>query len=111
MLENLWIILGLVCLVVVIGLGVYEFFKLEKEKRLEMVREWLLLAVIEAEKQLGGGTGQIKLRFVYDMFISKFKILATLISFNHFSLMVDEALEKMREMLSSNKQLKEYVEK
>lgn len=111
MLENIGIIVGIICLLVIIGLGIYEFFKLEKEKRLQVVREWLLLAVVEAEKQLGGGTGQIKLRFVYDMFISKFKILSTLISFGYFSSMVDEALDQMKSMLLTNQQLKEYIEK
>lgn len=111
MLENIGVIIGTICLLVVIGLGTYEFFKLEKEKRLLVVEEWLLLAVVEAEKQLGGGTGQIKLRFVYDMFISKFKFLSMLISFEHFSLMVDDALDQMREMLLTNQQLKEYIEK
>ena len=111
MLENIGMLVGIVGLLIIIGLGMYEFFKLEKSKRLNMVREWLLLAVVKAEKQLGGGTGQIKLRFVYDMFIDKFKILSMLISFNQFSSMVDEALDQMKEMLSTNQQLKEYIEK
>lgn len=111
MLENIGILVGIVGLLIIIGLGVYEFFKSEKSKRLNMVREWLLLAVVKAEKQLGGGTGQIKLRFVYDMFIDKFKFLSMLISFSQFSSMVDEALDQMKEMLSTNQQLKEYIEK
>lgn len=111
MLENIGILVGIVGLLIIIGLGMYEFFKLEKSKRLNMVREWLLLAVVEAEKQLGGGVGKIKLRFVYDMFIDKFKFLSMLISFNQFSSMVDEALDQMKEMLSTNQQLKEYIEK
>lgn len=111
MLENIGILVGIVGLLIIIGLGMYEFFKLEKSKRLNIVREWLLLAVVKAEKQLGGGTGQIKLRFVYDMFIDKFKFLSMLISFNQFSSMVDEALDQMKEMLSTNQQLKEYIEK
>ncbi len=111
MLENIGMLVGIVGLLIIIGLGMYEFFKLEKSKRLNMVREWLLLAVIKAEKQLGGGVGQIKLRFVYDMFIDKFKFLSMLISFNQFSSMVDEALDQMKEMLLTNQQLKEYIEK
>lgn len=111
MLENIGILVGIVGLLIIIGLGMYEFFKLEKSKRLNMVREWLLLAVVKAEKQLGGGTGQIKLRFVYDMFIDKFKFLSMLISFGQFSSMVDEALDQMKEMLLTNQQLKEYIEK
>ena len=111
MMENIAVIIGICCVVGVIGFGIYQFVKLEKDKQLEIVKEWLLLAVVEAEKKLGGGTGQIKLRYVYDMFIEKFKFLALMITFEQFSVMVDMALDKMRLMLSSNEKLKDYVEK
>lgn len=109
--ENIAVIIGICCVIGVIGFGIYQFIKLEKDKQLEIVKEWLLLAVVEAEKKLGGGTGQIKLRYVYDMFIEKFKFLALMITFEQFSVMVDMALDKMRLMLSSNEKLKDYVEK
>lgn len=111
MMENIAVIIGICCVIGVIGFGIYQFIKLEKDKQLEIVKEWLLLAVVEAEKKLGGGTGQIKLRYVYDMFIEKFKFLALMITFEQFSVMVDMALDKMRLMLSSNEKLKDYVEK
>ena len=111
MMENIAVIIGICCVIGVIGLGIYQFIKLEKDKQIEIVKEWLLLAVVEAEKKLGGGTGQIKLRYVYDMFIEKFKFLALMITFEQFSIMVDMALDKMRLMLSSNEKLKDYVEK
>ena len=111
MMENIAVIIGICCVVGVIGFGIYQFLKLEKDRQLEIVKEWLLLAVVEAEKKLGGGTGQIKLRYVYDMFIEKFKFLALMITFEQFSVMVDMALDKMRFMLSSNEKLKDYVEK
>ena len=111
MMENIAVIIGICCVIGVIGFGIYQFIKLEKDKQLEILKEWLLLAVVEAEKKLGGGTGQIKLRYVYDMFIEKFKFLALMITFEQFSIMVDTALDKMRLMLSSNKKLKDYVEK
>ena len=111
MMENIAVIIGICCVIGVIGFGIYQFVKLEKDKQLEILKEWLLLAVVEAEKKLGGGTGQIKLRYVYDMFIEKFKFLALMITFEQFSIMVDMALDKMRLMLSSNEKLKDYVEK
>ena len=103
--------IGLI-LVLLGGLAIFiaKFIKLGKEKKIEMINEWLLLAVIQAEKELGNGTGQIKLRFVYDMFIAKFKYASMMISFNQFSLMVDSALDKMRQMLSDNSNLKAYVD-
>lgn len=111
MMENIAVIIGICCVIGVIGFGIYQFIKLEKDRQLEIVKEWLLLAVVEAEKKLGGGTGQIKLRYVYDMFIEKFKFLALMITFEQFSVMVDMALDKMRLILSSNEKLKDYVEK
>ena len=99
-----------------IGLGVfgilaYSFLKLGKKRQLEIISEWLLLAVIKAEKELGSGTGQVKLRFVYDLFIDKFKFASMYISFSQFSIMVDAALITMKSMLSDNKQVQEYVSK
>jgi hypothetical protein len=85
--------------------------KLSKERQKEIIIEWLLLAVIKAEKELGDGTGQLKLRFVYDLFIDKFRFISMIISFSQFSKLVDQALDTMRDMLDSNKQIKDYVTK
>lgn len=73
------------------------------------VREWLLYAVTEAEKQYGGGTGKVKLRAVYDMFLKEFPKLAFFMSFNMFSAWVDLALDNLRAMLEDNKKLENYV--
>ena len=106
MMENIAVIIGICCVVGVIGFGIYQFIKLEKDKQLEIVKEWLLLAVVEAEKKLGGGTGQIKLRYVYDMFIVKFPSLAKIISFETFSHMVDEVLDEFKKLLNKNDKMK-----
>ena len=71
--------------------------------------KWLLYIVIEAEKNLGSKMGQIKLRQAYDEFIFAYPILSKLISFNGFSKMIDNALIEMKELLSSNKALRDYV--
>lgn len=102
-------ILGIIILAGFIGLCLYSFFKAGKARQIEIILEWLLLAVIRAEKELGTGTGQVKLRFVYDLFIDKFKVVSFFITFSQFSLLVDQALETMRTMISSNKQVEEYV--
>jgi hypothetical protein len=87
------------------------FLKLGKEQQIKIISEWLILAVIKAEKELGGGTGQVKLRYVYDLFIDKFKFVSMFITFQHFSLLVDGALIVMKEMVSNNNQVKEYIDK
>ncbi len=73
------------------------------------LKEWLLYAVVEAEKDLGSKMGQIKLRQVYDEFIFAYPVLSKLITFNCFSKMVDNALMEMKELLSSNITLRHYI--
>lgn len=111
MIEDIAVVIGILAVVIVIGYAIYKFTKLEKSKQLEIMQEWLLLAVVQAEKELGGGTGQIKLRYVYDMFLSKFKFVSKIITFEQFSALVDIALIKMNDMLQSNKQIQEYIDK
>lgn len=107
--ENWFVIMGLIAGLAAGGYAVYVFVKMPSDKQLNKVREWLLYAVTKAEKELGGGTGQIKLRYVYDMFVARFTWLARVISFEVFSMMVDEALESMREMLKSNEAAKKFI--
>lgn len=111
MIDNIFVAITILIIVVMVIGAVYQFIKLGREKQLEVVREWLLLAVVEAEKALGSGVGQIKLRYVYDLFISKFKYLSLIISFEQFSLLVDEALDTMRDMITNNKNLENYINK
>lgn len=110
MMENIIIGLGIAVIVGAAAIGIYQFCKLTKQKQIEIVLEWLLLAVVKAEKELGSGTGQIKLRFVYDLFIDKFKFLSMFISFERFSKLVDQALDTMKDMIANNKQVKDYIE-
>lgn len=105
-----WTLVIAVAVIAVAAYSVYAFVKRPTTDQINKVKEWLLYAVTEAEKELGGGTGQIKLRYVYDMFLSKFSFLTKVISFELFSKLVDEVLEKFRTMLDTNAKLKDYVE-
>lgn len=108
--DNWYLILAAICAIVVAVTIVYKFFGLPTATQLAKVKEWLLWAVTKAEKDLGGGTGALKLRQVYDLFVTRFPRLAKVVSFSLFSTMVDEALEKMREMLKTNQAVKNLVE-
>ena len=110
LIENINVIIGIVCLLSISIFSVYKFIQLGKEQQLEKIQEWLLFAVTQAEKELGNNTGQLKLRMVYGQFIDKFKFIALLITFEEFSDMVDNALDVMRSMLSSNEAVKQLVE-
>lgn len=89
--------------------GFTWFVKLPREQKIKNLKEWLKWAVVEAEKTLGSGTGQLKLRMVYDMAAAKFPWIVQLVSFDLFSKWVDEALDWMRKQLDDNKALKTYV--
>ncbi len=107
---NYWyIIVAIIAALVVAGVAIYRYFGLPSDAQLAKVREWLLWAVTEAEKELGGGTGKLKLRQVYDLFVTRFPWLAKIVSFELFSDMVDDALDEMREMLQNNKAVKQLV--
>ena len=108
---NYWyIIVAIIATLVVAGVAIYRYFGLPSDAQLAKVREWLLWAVTEAEKELGGGTGKLKLRQVYDLFVTRFPWLAKIVSFELFSDMVDDALDEMREMLQNNKAVQQLVE-
>lgn len=71
--------------------------------------EWLKGAVVEAEKYLGSGTGQLKLRMVYDAFINMFPVFSTIVPFKLFSYWVDLALKWFEKQLESNVNVLNYV--
>lgn len=103
-----WIINNWSLLVVIAAaLGVVYFYvkkfaKLPTEEQIEKVKEWLLWAVLQAEAEFGGGTGQLKLHYVYDMFVQRFPAIAQAITFDMFSKLVDEVLIRMRKILETN---------
>lgn len=101
MLDNWFIIFGIIAAVVVLVLIIYDWLKLPTEEQIETVKQWLIWAVNEAEEELGSGTGQRKLRLVYDMFLTRFPYLSRVVTFNAFSTMVDEALDKVEMMLTA----------
>lgn len=107
--ENWFLIIGLIALVTVAAYGVYVFIKRPTSEQIKSIKEWLLYAVTEAEKALGSGTGQLKLRYVYNMFIERFSYLAKFITFEMFSGLVDEALEEMKRLLETNKAMQNYI--
>lgn len=107
---NNWltIILSIAALAVFV-VKVVQFVRAPSDKQIENLKEWLKLAVIEAEAALGSGTGQLKLRDVYDMAVEKFPWVGEFITFETFSTWVDEALEWMNNQLESNENVKAYV--
>ena len=107
---NAQIIVTLVIVAIALVCGIIWFVKLPKDKKIANIKEWLKFAVIDAEKELGSGTGQLKLRMVYNMAVKQFPFIVQLIPFDTFSGWVDEALDWMRDQLAENKVTQSYIE-
>ena len=88
------------------GIGIIVYLIVNQKNK---VIEWLKWAVAEAEKLLGGGTGQLKLRKVYDWFCEKFPVISAVLPFKVFSVWVDAALDVMNKWLETNGRIEVYV--
>lgn len=104
--DNWFLILAAIGIVSVVSVKIYKWFKKPTSEQMRQVQEWLLYAVAKAEEILGSGTGELKLRYVYDMFLVKFPVIAIFISFDDFSIMVEKALQKFEELIQTNDKIK-----
>lgn len=99
---------------IVVGWNLADYFKdfskKDKNEKLQIIKNWLLVAIAEAEKIYGAKTGSLKLSYVYDLFIQRMPELAEVISFETFSSIVDEVLETFKKMAKSNKAVQTYIE-
>lgn len=94
-----YIIMSVVLAIILVGGGIY----------VNGFKNWLVWAVSEAESLFGSKTGQLKLRYVYDLAVDKFPILAKIIPFSWFSKLVDKALKVMSDMITTNKSIAEII--
>ena len=95
-----WIVLFVICFALGMFLG--KFVKKSKEEKIQMVKNWLLYAVAMTERELGSGTGRIKLGQVYEQFLLVFPQLQRVISFDMFAKLVDEVLVQFQELIEEN---------
>lgn len=72
-------------------------------------KNWLVWAVSEAEAMFGSKTGKLKLRYVYDLAVERFPMIAKFIPFTLFGKLVDSALVIMREMIENNKDIADAI--
>lgn len=109
LINNWYLVVGALALFLCAVFAVIGFFKLPTDKQIDNLKEWLKLAVTQAEKELGSKTGQLKLRYVYDLAISKFSWVESFLTFEEFSDYVDEALIWLEAQLESNKAVQNLV--
>lgn len=108
--DNWFMVIVAIVVLFAVAMCVIKFGTYPRSKQMEKVLEWLKWAVSEAEYRYKSGTGQIKLRYVYDMFVTKFPWIAKIITFTQFSMLVDDALEWFNEQIDKNEKIKDYVE-
>lgn len=99
--DNWSLLVVLVCAIGGVVFGCKKFAQSGKTNQLKKVKEWLLFACVEAERDFGSGKGQLKLRYVYDMFVEKFGVIKYIVTFEEFSNMVDEVLESAIEFFEN----------
>lgn len=104
--SNIVTLIFAVVLLGLIGMAIYADIK---RKNADNVKRWLRWAVVQAEKDFGSNTGQLKLMFVYNLMICRFPLIGKMIPFSTFSSWVDEALRWMNEQLDINDSIKKVV--
>lgn len=110
MIIDYWaLVIAILCICACVVTNIIYFYLEPRDKKIANLQEWLLYAVVEAEKTLGSGTGALKLRYVYNLAVDRFRWLPRVLTFDAFSNYVDDALEWMRVQLESNKAIKDYV--
>lgn len=107
--ENWFLIVVLAAIIVSIVKIVKKFSELPSQDQVEKIKACLLNWVIMAEKELGNGTGRVKLSMVYSKFVEAFPFLSMVVPFELFNTWVDEALEIMANMLQSNSNISSYI--
>lgn len=109
--KNRLLLVGVILVTLILFIMAVSFFSASKEKQQQKIKEWLIWACIEAEKLLQSGTGQLKLREVWNQFLEvpAFGLIAKLITFEHFEELVTDTLMIVKLMLISNSSLAVYV--
>ena len=107
--EIVAIIILIAAIVMYTGVCILRFCHITHAAQQGNVKQWLLYAVTEAERELGAGTGRIKLRYVYDMFVVRFPKLSKWITFDQISEWVDDALKELNHLIENNQAVNTYV--
>ena len=106
--ETVFFVIKSVCYAFIIVVFTADAVKMIRNEE-KCVKEWLLLAVSEAEKALGGGVGKLKLRTAFQSFVKTYPVFSKLVSFETFSYWVDDALDEMKKLIQTNEKAAEYI--
>lgn len=98
--ENWYLITLFIFALILMIIKIIEFIGYPTKKKMETIKNVLLYYVTEAELELGGGTGAIKLSMVYEYFRQQFPHVVKWIPYEKFEDLVDEVLPSMRDILN-----------
>lgn len=109
-LINYWPMLIVAAAMLVMAIiFIIDFIQKSPKEKLESIKQWAIYACALAEAHLGSGTGQLKMRETYDMFLQRFPSLATYISYETYKETAEMALVEFKQMLSSNPNIQEMI--
>lgn len=95
--------------IIVVLLFVIGMLLLYKNNKKEVVRKILLSLVVQAEKALGSGTGELKYAWVVDNFYSKMPgIIKLLFTKKEIDTMIEEGVQRLKDILASGATLNSY---
>lgn len=102
-----YLLVAAIAIIAVASIKLYIWIKTPGKEQLSKIQEWLVWAVAQAEKELGSGTGQMKIKYVYNLFVTKFPAVAVFIKYDTFSSMVEKALEEFKDLINNNRRINE----
>ena len=106
MVEFIQANLASIIVVVIAIIGLIVLYKLGKK---DTVKKIVLALVVQAEKTLGSGTGELKYAMVIDAIYNKLPfILRFLFTKKELDTFIEEAVSKMKELLSKGVTLTGY---
>lgn len=95
--------------IIVIILFVVGILMLYKNNKKDIVRKILLSLVVQAEKALGSGTGELKYAWVLDNFYNKMpSIIKLLFTKKEIDTMIEEGVQRLKDILASGATLNSY---
>lgn len=108
--DHLKLIAMCLIILLILALAINKFFSKSKEEQIDIVIYWLRAVVYEAEKELGRGTGQLKLATVYNAAIKQFPWLANVYTYERFDEeLVKPALIWLNTQMASNENVKKLL--
>jgi len=95
----------------VVLIAIVVFFILYKRGSVKVLKQTLLYLVIKAEKEYGGGTGELKYSAVVSWLYDKLpSIVRFFITSKQIKKLIENAVIRMKEYLKENGEAKKLVE-